>query len=268
MTQKFHKYHGAGNDFILVDNRDGGFEPDKNTILRMCRRRFGIGADGVMLLEESENADFSMRYFNADGRESTMCGNGGRCIVLFAHARGIVSEKTTFWASDGYHQANVLDAKTVSLKMQDVTQVWQHQGNDVIDTGSPHYVQWVGDPDQVDVYTQGRALRYDPDIFADGVNVNFVKMMAERHIFIRTYERGVEAETLACGTGSVAAAISAHIRNRSDKSSYTLKARGGTLQVDFEDTGDNIFRDVWLTGPAEKVFEGTFAPTTSTGGSA
>jgi len=256
MAHTFQKYHGAGNDFILIDNRSGSFQPDKNVIEGMCRRRFGIGADGLMLLEKDPDYDFSMRYYNSDGRESTMCGNGGRCIVAFARSLGLIDKHTTFLATDGPHQAKILPDERISIKMSDVIEIRHHQGHDVIDTGSPHYIVWVHDPGQVKVLDEGSAIRHDTDISPDGVNVNFVTMAENGHIHIRTYERGVEDETLACGTGSVAVAISAHLRKPADKSSYLIHALGGDLEVEFREDDQNTFREVWLTGPAQWVFEG------------
>jgi diaminopimelate epimerase len=256
MPAHFYKYHGAGNDFILIDNRDGSFRADTSTISSMCQRRFGVGADGLMLLEASGDYDFSMRYYNSDGKESTMCGNGGRCMVAFAHALGLINSSAVFLASDGPHQAKILTNGLISLNMRDVTGVRQHQGNDLIDTGSPHYVIHVEDTENIDVIREGKAIRYDKNISEQGVNVNFIRRSADQHISIRTYERGVEDETLACGTGSVAAAISAHLRHPADKPSYILHAPGGDLQVHFDSQDNHTFTNIWLTGPAEFVFEG------------
>ena len=256
MPAHFYKYQGAGNDFILIDNRDGSFRADTSLISSMCQRRFGIGADGLMLLEASGDYDFSMRYYNSDGKESTMCGNGGRCMVAFAHALGLINSSAVFLASDGPHQAKILSNGLISLNMRDVTEIRQHQGNDLIDTGSPHYVIHVEDPSAIDVIREGKAIRYDRNIAAEGVNVNFIHRGEDQHIRIRTYERGVEDETLACGTGSVAAAISAHLRYPSDKSSYLLHAPGGDLQVHFDSQDHHTFTNIWLTGPAAFVFEG------------
>ncbi|MFW6101370.1 MAG: diaminopimelate epimerase, partial [Bacteroidota bacterium] len=210
MTQHFHKYHGAGNDFIIINNRQGVFPPDKNVIKRLCRRRFGIGADGLMFLETSAEADFYMRYFNSDGNESTMCGNGGRCIVSFAYDQGLIDKKTRFLASDGPHEAVIRDDNLVALKMQDVERVKTLGEHYFVDTGSPHYVRFVDDPEQVNVYEEGRKIRYNSQFSETGVNVNFVSLEEGDQIAIRTYERGVENETLACGTGAVASAISAY----------------------------------------------------------
>ena len=256
MRAHFHKYHGAGNDFILIDNRDHTFLPNRDEIRSMCRRRFGIGADGLMLLETSGDYDFSMRYYNSDGRESTMCGNGGRCMVSFARSLGLTGQETIFVATDGPHQARILDNGLISLKMKDVTGIRKYQEDDLIDTGSPHYVKHVEDPDKVDVLREGQSIRHDPSISESGVNVNFIHPEDNRHIRIRTFERGVEDETLACGTGSVAAAISTWLRHPADKFSYTIHAPGGNLQIEAEPHGKKSFRNIWLTGPAEFVYEG------------
>lgn len=256
MALHFYKYQGAGNDFIVIDNRGQTFQPDKNTVSGMCRRRFGAGADGLMLLEDSSQYDFSMRYFNADGKESTMCGNGGRCMVAFARARDLIRESTEFTASDGPHQAKILEDGLISLKMNHVSGIDYHQGNTIIDTGSPHYVIHVEDPDTIDVVREGRAIRYDGNISKAGINVNFIRMEDGRNIRMRTYERGVEDETMACGTGSIAAAISAYLKRPADKSSYTIHAPGGTLRVSFVAQKDHTFTHIWLTGPAEFVYEG------------
>ncbi|MGM0531226.1 MAG: diaminopimelate epimerase [Bacteroidota bacterium] len=257
MSQQFHKYHGAGNDFILIDNRQNTFIPDNNVVERLCRRKFGIGADGLMLLESSGEADFYMRYFNSDGKESTMCGNGGRCIVAFAHDLGIIDRKTLFLATDGAHEAVIRDDNLIALKMQDVERVKTSDDHYFMDTGSPHYVRFVDNLSKVPVYEEGRKIRYNTGISETGTNVNFVSFEKEGLISIRTYERGVENETLACGTGAVASAISAYLRSQTDKTSYTINALGGRLEVSFEPT-ENRFTNVWLIGPAEFVFSGNF----------
>lgn len=259
MLQQFHKYHGAGNDFIIIDNRQNTFKPENNIIERLCRRKFGIGADGLMLLESSEEADFYMRYFNSDGKESTMCGNGGRCIVAFAHDLGIIEKETRFLASDGWHEAVIREDNLIALKMQDVERVETFDDHYFIDTGSPHYVRFVENLPKVPVYEEGRKIRYDTGISQTGTNVNFVFFEKEGLISIRTYERGVENETLACGTGAVASAISAYLHSQTDKTSYSVNAMGGRLEVSFEKTG-NRFTNVWLVGPAEYVYAGTFFP--------
>ena len=256
MTFKFFKYHGAGNDFILLDNRKLLFKVQKDVIESMCNRRFGIGADGLMLLEESEEADFSMRYFNSDGRESTMCGNGGRCIVSFARYLGLIQRNTNLKALDGFHEAKILDNNTVSLQMKDVKKVEKFENDYFIDTGVPHYVTYVKDLKNAPVYEKGKNIRYDEKFSGEGTNVNFVYIHGDSQISIRTYERGVENETLACGTGAVASAISTHLREKTDKTSFVVHVVGGKLKVDFESLNRNNFKNIWLTGPVEFVFEG------------
>jgi len=205
---KFSKYQGAGNDFVLVDNRSGFFDGNDTVLVKkMCDRRFGIGADGLMLLEGAENADFRMRYFNADGREGSMCGNGGRCIVAFARDLGIVAEKAAFLAVDGAHEAAIVSGQ-VDLGMVDVREVAREDDGDfyLLDTGSPHLVREVTGLRDVDMATEGHRIRNSPRFRKAGVNVNFVEREGDGY-FLRTYERGVEGETLACGTGATAAAM-------------------------------------------------------------
>ena len=177
-------------------------------------------------------------------------------MVAFAYALGLINSSAVFLASDGPHHAKILSNGLISLNMRDVTEIHQHRGHDLIDTGSPHYVIHVENTESIDVIGQGQAIRYDKHIAQDGVNVNFIHLGANQQIYIRTYERGVENETLACGTGSVAAAISAHLKHPSDKSSYILHAPGGDLQVHFDKQNNHTFTNIWLTGPAEFVYEG------------
>ena len=214
---KFTKYEGAGNDFVVIDNRDGVFAAAEDAVAALCDRRFGVGADGLMLLENDPVAEFRMRYFNADGREATMCGNGGRCIVLFAHHLGIGGNCKTFTAADGLHEAEVTeisgDRATVALRMSDVSGITEIMNGFSLDTGSPHYVELASDVDGIDVDAVGRDIRWRKDFEAQGgTNVDFVQLMGGNAIKIRTFERGVEAETLACGTGAVASAIVAAVK--------------------------------------------------------
>ena len=261
-----YKYQGAGNDFVVVDNRRG--EADFLTprdINRLCDRRFGVGADGLMTLCRSDAADFEMQYSNADGPEGTMCGNGGRCLVAFAAHLGLQS--FSFLACDGPHSAQVLAQEgnrcTVRLKMRDVPGVeWLPDGC-LLDTGSTHFVQWHKDLAHFDVDGEGKRLRWDAR-FPKGANVNFVEP-SEDHLFVRTYERGVEAETWACGTGATASAIASYLRgekcctvlleNGGERIKFAVRALGGPLAVDFIAGKDGSFRDVHLTGPAVRVFE-------------
>jgi diaminopimelate epimerase len=214
-----------------------------------------VGADGLMLLELDKSSDFKMRYFNSDGNEGTMCGNGGRCIVMFAKSKGIIKDKTLFAGVDGEHEAIVLDDKTVRLRMKDVNEVTK--GNDyyLIDTGSPHFVQFVCEVDHIDVTYQGRVVRDSHLTQSGGVNSNFAQYTPEG-IKIRTYERGVEAETLACGTGAVATAIAANLWLKEKHNTYTLLARGGNLKVSFDRTSENQFHNIWLEGPVAHIFDG------------
>ena len=214
----FYKYQGAGNDFILIDQREHHYlKQDQEAIIqKLCDRRFGIGADGLMLLEKADGYDFRMVYFNADGREGSMCGNGGRCIVAFAHFLGLVNQACTFIAVDGPHEAIVKSPNYIELKMQDVKHIEVGEDHFVLDTGSPHYIQFVSDIDQVDVVNAGKAIRYNNRFAEKGINVNFVDVHTEQSLRIATYERGVEDETLACGTGVTAAAIAHHLKTKAD----------------------------------------------------
>lgn len=260
MGVNFVKYQGAGNDFVIIDNRDGKFLPTTETVEFLCDRNFGVGADGLMLLENDDDHDFFMRYFNSDGKESTMCGNGGRCISVFAKSLGLGSgEKVVFNSIDGLHEAHFSEEDgevLVRLKMIDVTQIEEHEDFYFINTGSPHYVTFVEDLEEMDVYEEGKAIRNSETFMPNGTNVNFVEIF-EDEIFVRTFERGVEDETLACGTGSTAAAIATALFLESDQNEWSVEVMGGFLSVSFEKTEDNTFKNVWLTGPAEKVFEGS-----------
>ncbi len=252
---KFFKYQGAGNDFILVDNRMGIFDRKNEHLVRsLCDRRFGIGADGVMLLQHAENYDFEMVYYNADGREGSMCGNGGRCIVAFARDLGIISEKTDFLAVDGEHQASI-KGNQVNLGMIDVVQVDRDGDAFVLNTGSPHYVTVVEDLANYAVYQKGKAIR-DNGVYGEkGINVNFVEK-EEKGYFVRTFERGVEDETLACGTGATAAAMAmAILENQHGNIEIPVRVLGGQLSISFVKE-DNCFSQVYLKGPAQFVFEG------------
>lgn len=266
-----YKYQGAGNDFVIVDNRRG--EADFLTpqlINRLCDRRFGVGADGLMTLCHSDAADFEMHYYNADGPEGTMCGNGGRCLVAFAALMGF--RRFEFEACDGHHRAELLafspDRCTVRLKMIDVDQVQKYEDGWLLETGSTHFVQWVKELASFDVATEGKRLRWDKR-FPRGANVNFVEAEPDG-LFVRTYERGVEAETWACGTGSTAAAIASWLRgvpgctvsdeNGKQRVRYAIRTLGGNLAVDFLAGSDGRCQDVYLTGPATKVFETDIDP--------
>ncbi|MEA5403113.1 diaminopimelate epimerase [Arcicella sp. DC2W] len=251
---KFYKYQGTGNDFVVVDDRSKSFPISQEFIAQLCHRRFGIGADGLMLLQEAEGYDFRMVYFNSDGTEGSMCGNGGRCLVRFAHDLGIISDSTVFIAVDGEHEAKVTK-EVISLKMIDVNNIEETSDYDFMNTGSPHYVTYVSDLQNYDVYSTGKAIRYgEPFVSKGGTNVNFVEVTGENALAVRTYERGVEDETYACGTGVTACAISANIRLGFDKF-VDIKVMGGQLRIEFERT-ENGYQNVFLIGPAVRVFEG------------
>ena len=252
----FHKYQGTGNDFILIDNRDGHFHSDNLTITQLCDRHFGIGADGLLLLENIEGYDFRMVYFNSDGSPATMCGNGGRCIAAFANRLGVVGINAHFMAADGPHHAKIetQDARItrVELSMKDVIPADIGENFVILNTGTPHYVMFVEDPDSIDLMTEGAKLRYAPAYAPIGINVDFARY-ADDQIYVRTYEKGVEAETLSCGTGVTASAISASIFTGRDN--YQVLTRGGKLAVTFERI-EETFTNIRLTGPATFVYSG------------
>ena len=254
MKLNLHKYQGAGNDFILLDNREIqiNFLTEK-MIKKLCDRHFGIGADGMMILNTKEGYDFEMVYYNSDGKLGSMCGNGGRCITRFAYDLGIKKANFNFYASDGEHESTINFEKNVSLKMIDVDKVEFSLNHYILNTGSPHYVKFVGDVNNVDIVKEGSAIRYSKEFSEKGINVNFVQILSEDEIYVRTYERGVEDETLSCGTGVTASAlVAAH--NDNGFNAVEVKTKGGKLRVEFENSGDNIFKNIWLSGPAEYVF--------------
>jgi diaminopimelate epimerase len=258
LKRSFYKYHGTGNDFILVDNRDGFFRPDKARIERLCHRRFGIGADGLITLESASGFDFGMKYYNSDGNESTMCGNGGRCIVAFADFLSPGGNSFRFTAADGAHTGKILnkegDVYNVKLSMKDVPG-YKNQGEDfIIDTGSPHFVKFINDIENIDVVWEGRNIRNLAEFQPGGVNVNFVKVEGDR-IFVRTYERGVEDETLSCGTGVTASALAYASTRHMNEGIVSIMTLGGALKLHFKHKWP-VFTGIFLEGPAMKVFEG------------
>lgn len=256
MNIDFFKYEGAGNDFVIIDNRKGIF-PKSNfeMIRRYCDRKFGIGADGLMLLEASKKEDFEMVYYNADGRPGSMCGNGGRCIVAFAKSLGLFDTSTSFIALGEVYKATI-QGNQVSLRMMDVKDIEIKEGHAFLDTGSPHHVTFVKNLAVYDVVEQGRTIRHGAPYFETGTNVNFVERINENTFGVRTYERGVENETLSCGTGVTAAALASHHMNMTKEKTIHIETRGGHLQIDFE-TENNVYKNIVLTGPATFVFKGT-----------
>jgi diaminopimelate epimerase len=255
----FYKYQGTGNDFVVIDNRNQSFALENQALIaKLCDRRFGIGADGLMLLQNCpENTDFRMIYFNADGQQSSMCGNGGRCIVAFAKYLGIVQASTIFSAIDGLHTASIMQ-DIVSLKMNDVVEVKQEENYFFLNTGSPHYVEYVENVEKYPVFEKGKQIRNSQAYQPKGTNVNFVEEIAKDYIFVRTYERGVENETFSCGTGVTASAIAYYIRKQQQIANNAIKIKtlGGELLVKFEAT-ENSYQQIYLTGEAKQVFGGT-----------
>lgn len=256
MKIPFTKYQGTGNDFVLIDNRNPVYltRRDTDIIQQLCDRKFGIGADGLILLQEKEGFDFEMVYFNADGKESTMCGNGGRCIAAFAKKIGVIQEAASFLAIDGPHQVKINADNWVQLHMKDVTDIEIGADYFIMDTGSPHYVVFVEDISDLNVFELGQSIRYSERFKKEGINVNFVEQQKDG-IQVATYERGVEDETLSCGTGVTAASIAYAIRESQSKE-IPVQTKGGQLSVRFEKKGKG-FSNVWLCGPTQAVYEGT-----------
>lgn len=253
MDLRFYKYHGTGNDFILVDNREKVLRGDEfDFFAALCHRRFGIGADGVILLNLHPDYDFEMDYFNSDGRRSSMCGNGGRCIVKFAAELGVISEKAHFLAIDGPHEARLTEAG-ICLKMGLPSGYQSLGASDFwIDTGSPHFVRFLETPvTDLDVYAEGRAIRNSPAYASEGTNVNFAQATPDV-LHVRTYERGVEAETWSCGTGVTAVAEIYARQHGISEQSIAISTPGGPLQVHVK-----VDQAPWLEGPAKFVFSGT-----------
>lgn len=257
MEIRFFKYQGTGNDFIILDNRDNKYDSlTKENVAFLCDRRFGIGADGLMLLTRNKDYDFEMVYFNSDGKESSMCGNGGRCLTKFVHDIGIIQTSYRFLAIDGEHESSINTDGTIALKMHDVDHIRYDHGNFILNTGSPHFVTMTNDVMQTDIVKKGKEIRYNNEFKQEGINVNFVEQTDEPDlIIVRTYERGVENETLSCGTGVTAAAIVCH-HNDNGFNHVEVVTKGGKLNVEYDKIGE-AFKNIWLHGPAVKVFEGT-----------
>ena len=264
MTRTFYKYEGTGNDFILFDDREASFDHTNiKFIAHLCDRRFGIGADGLMLLRNKQGYDFEMVYFNSDGNPSSMCGNGGRCISRFALDIGAVKkqarlndkvgQEANFLAIDGPHTA-IIGPETVKLKMNDVGEIENGADFFYMNTGSPHYVKFMNDVQSMNVVSEGKKIRNSERFIKEGTNVNFVAQQ-DGGIFVRTYERGVEDETLSCGTGVTASALAAALKGIASSEKCAVHTRGGHLSVHFKRDG-NYFTNVWLEGPATFVFKG------------
>lgn len=257
MQIEFYKYQGTGNDFVMIDNRSNFFPKDNiQLIARLCDRRFGIGGDGLILLENEIETDFKMVYYNSDGNKSSMCGNGGRCLVAFAKKLNVIQDSTTFTATDGVHHASIADSGNVSLQMIDVVDIKITPDYVFMNTGSPHHIELVDDLEHYNVKESGARIRYGELYGKQGSNINFVKKIDETTFSLRTYERGVEDETLACGTGATAVAIAMNVLGETKANSIDLNVEGGKLVVSFDEK-DGQFTNVFLKGPAEFVFKGT-----------
>ncbi|MCC4212389.1 diaminopimelate epimerase [Leeuwenhoekiella parthenopeia] len=256
MAIPFYKYQGTGNDFIMIDNRQQLFSKNDTKLVKwMCDRKFGIGADGLILLENHPTLDFTMVYYNADGNPSSMCGNGGRCIVAFAKQLGVITDQTVFEAVDGLHEAFIKN-DLVHLKMQDVSSITRYENHMFLNTGSPHHVQWVNDLAAFDVKTEGALLRYGDLYGKAGSNINFVEQTGDSFA-MRTYERGVEDETLSCGTGATAVALAIHHQGKTNSHEVDLRVEGGRLKVTFEPAGTG-YNNIFLIGPAKPVYTGVW----------
>lgn len=256
MKIEFYKYQGTGNDFVILENRDNKYDnitPEQVKLI--CHRRFGVGADGLMLFNNHDKLHFEMIYFNADGNPSTMCGNGGRCMVKFAKNQGMHRVTYRFMAVDGPHEADIDMHDIVRLKMQDVHEVEYHSGHAILNTGSPHFVKFANNVEEIDVVETGRDIRFSKPFEDLGINVNFVETTDEDGIYVRTYERGVEDETMSCGTGVTASALlNAH--NAKGFNRVRVKTPGGFLSVEYNKIDDNHFENIWLCGPAVFVYKG------------
>ncbi|MBI4929722.1 MAG: diaminopimelate epimerase [Bacteroidetes bacterium] len=271
MNLVFYKYHGTGNDFIIIDNRAQKIKLNTKQIAHLCHRRFGVGADGLMLLKNKKGFDFEMIYYNSDGNESSFCGNGSRCIVAFAKDLGVIKKsEITFIATDGFHTAKITPSKSptfVSIKMKDVKNVellhnstLSPLGRDregwLLNTGSPHYVRFTEGVKSAEIISEAKRIRYSERFSKEGVNVNFAEKNG-KEIFVRTYERGVEEETLSCGTGVTASALASSVKGISTaENSCKILTLGGELTVRFRRGKGNSFSDIWLEGPAAFVFKG------------
>ena len=262
MQTTFHKYEGAGNDFILIDNRNGAFKPDAEVIARLCDRHFGVGADGLMTLSTTseEGIVARMHYYNSDGSEGEMCGNGARCFALFCHHLGLCTENCRFRATDGLHHAEILSADEsageIRIGMIPVSEIQTGEDWWAVNTGVPHYVEFVDDLSKIDLQGKGYAVCHDFARFPHGTNVNFVKVEGEGSLRMRTYERGVDDETLACGTGATAVAIITNFVHQPHCNAFRLTLPGGELRVEFEHPEKETYNKIRLTGPARRVFRG------------
>ncbi len=255
MKINFSKYNGAGNDFILIDDRKNLINDDKSLIHDLCDRNFGIGADGLIILKESINSDFEILHYTSDGNLGSLCGNGSRCAVLFAYNKDIIKVNTVFHAFDGIHNAEILSNGLIKMEMKLNSDIVSNSYGTWLDTGSPHLVIEKNDTDKLDVNMEGRLVRYNELYKEEGVNVNFIEKVSDNKFKIRTYERGVENETLACGTGSTASAICMNFLGRTNSDNITMQCKGGDLNIQFN-ISEKEYKEICIIGPAKLVFEG------------
>ena len=259
MKITFYKYHGAGNDFVIVDDRQLNYLFSTNDIKEICDRKFGIGSDGFILLRNHKKYDFEMVYYNSNGKMSTMCGNGGRCIVAFANYLKIIKTSTIFQAIDGAHEAKIINDSTVVLKMNNIDHISINEDHTFIDSGSPHYVIEQSDINSVNIKENGSKIRYSKMYNPHGVNVNFVQKLSPKEFIIRTYERGVEDETLSCGSGAVASAVTMRYLGRTKQNKIIVKTLGGDLIICFEFESSKVFSGITLEGPVKQVYKGVIS---------
>ena len=255
MEIKFSKYNGAGNDFIVIDDRVDQINNNSKLIQKLCDRNFGIGGDGLILIKESKESDFEIIHYTSDGNLGSLCGNGSRCAISFAFKNNIIKRKTIFEAFDGVHKAEILDDTLIKMEMMINSKIIENDYGTWLDTGSPHLVIEKDNTDKLDVNVEGSSIRYNDYYKKEGVNVNFVEKISNKTFKIRTYERGVENETLACGTGSTASAICMNYLGKSNSDIITMKCKGGDLKVEFN-SKNKSFTNISITGPAKLVFEG------------
>ena len=255
MKIKSRKYKGSGNDFIVIDDRKNNIEINSSLIEKLCNRNFGIGGDGLILIKESKSTDFEIFHYTSDGNLGSLCGNGSRCAISFAYKNKIIGKKTRFDAFDGIHNAEIINDNLVKMEMKINSDIIENEYGIWLDTGSPHLVIEKDNTDELDVNLLGSSIRYNEYYKKEGVNVNFIEKVSNETFKIRTYERGVENETLACGTGSTASAICMSYLGKSESNNITMKCRGGDLKVGFV-SKDNLFTNISITGPAKLVFEG------------
>lgn len=256
MIVRFSKYQGTGNDFVLLDNLSGRYNDMSIEVIQfLCDRRFGIGGDGVIKINSHETADFEMDYYNSDGSKS-FCGNGARCSVVYAETLGLDISNTTFSAIDGLHHASRI-GEVISLEMKDVLEISSRGKDFVIHTGSPHYVRFINDINSVDIVDFGKEIRFSPEFSTEGINVNLVQVTSDKCLIVNTYERGVEDETLSCGTGVTACALAYGFQNNLlGKQVIDIKVKGGELKVSFLQKNQGEFYNIQLIGPATFVFTG------------